>query len=492
MVDVIDVFWEVFLALQCIYNIGLELEHFMIDDNDDRIGVFNETVNKLRRGLKEADFCLDDETPRNSISTLAVELVINHWKQGIFKSINMVTINASARNNFSSTEVLKNFLGNELLIEFCKALKRCNKKILLALDGFDPHSEDFRLETSQKRETDFEEFKMRKDFESKFYRELMVTISNLKGGVADNIILIIFEIVDFCIIIPQDRYNEVSKGVDRDIAKREVCFLSWDAHDLLCMLIKRLCHYYKIEINFEGDLLEQFNHIVDDYLPNISSCVYIEINGYKKAISLYEYILRLSFWRPRDIIKNFAVVMKLSKQELNLPQESVQEILKKLLTNNAERIIEEEFIGEYKNVYRNLYDVIHEFENSDLIINFPIFYDKLAKINIETLGDNNLQTVQEKFELLYKLGIIGLYFDKDEAKKREYGYHICYVFNEGLRPRDDVLSVNGIVNIRAKVIFNMIFLKYLKLNVNTSDLICNFGWEYILKNHIIKNTIRRI
>ena len=157
-----------------------------------------------------------------------------------------------------------------------------------------------------------------------------------------------------------------------------------------------------------------------------------------------------------------------------------------------EKIIEEEFIGEYQNVYINLYSVIHEFDNSTLIVDFNEFYDKLAKVNIETLSDDNVQTVQEKFELLYKLGVIGLYYDKDEAKKRGYGYHICFIFNEGLKPRDDVLAVDGIVNTRAKVMFNLIFLKYLGLNINTNELLCNYGEEYIESNHLLKHTIRRI
>lgn len=184
------------------------------------------------------------------------------------------------------------------------------------------------------------------------------------------------------------------------------------------MLIKRLCYHYKInDFDFEDNLLEQFNNIINKYLPNISSSISIEINGFNKSISLYEYILRLSFWRPRDIIKNFAVIMKLSKQKIKLSQSAIQEILKKLLANNAEKIIEQEFIGEYQNVYINLYSVLHEFDKSDLIINFVEFYEKLSKVNIETLSDDNLQSVQEKFELLYKFGVVGLYFDRDEAKK---------------------------------------------------------------------------
>ena len=61
-----------------------------------------------------------------------------------------------------------------------------------------------------------------------------------------------------------------------------------------------------------------------------------------------------------------------------------------------------------------------------------------------------------------------------------------------MKPKDDVLAVDGIANTRAKVMFNLFFLKYLGPNVNTNELLCNYGGEYIESNHLLKHTIRRI
>ena len=492
MVKILDVLWEIILVLQCIYNIGLEIEHFRIDDNDDRLDIFEKVVEKLRIGLKRLDMALDDESPKSSTSILAVELILNYLNNGVYKSINYDTISASAYSNFSSTEILKEFLGNDLLMKFCEAIKRCTKKILLALDGFDPHSEDFRLDTSLAKENNFTEFKTRYRFESIFYRELMITVSNIKNNAVDNVLLTIFDIVDFCIIIPQDRYDEI-RMIDRDAAKREVCYMSWDAYDLLNMLVKRLKHYYRIEDNNKKmNLLEEFNSIIEMNIPNISPYISIDIDGFTRNMTLFEYILRLSFWRPRDIIKNFAVVMKLSKQEIEISENILQELLKNLLANNAKKIIDEEFIGEYINVYTNLHYVIHQFENMDLILDISLFNEKLSKINIETFNKDEIKTVKEKFKLLYKLGVIGLFFDKESPRSIKYGYHICYVFNEGLQPCDDILLEYNYTDVRAKIIFNPIFIKYLRLNINTKDLVGHYGWEYIVKNHIMKETIRRV
>lgn len=490
MSKVFDVFWEVFLTLQCIYTIGVELERFHIDDNDSRIETFEKTVKIFKKNLGKGTETLDDYTPKNSIFKLASDLIINYFNNGMLEKIDTNTLSASVYNNFSSNKILQDLLGKNLFVDFSKALNRCCKKILLSLDGFDPHSEDFRLDTSSYKYSNDKEYKLRKDFEILFYRELMITVSNLKGGINDTNIARIFDNVDFCIIIPQDRYDEI-KYYDRDISKRKCCSLSWDAYDLLDMLVKRLKHYYRIVDNNKTSLLDGFNEIIRTKLHGIPEYIDIEIDGYSIPISLYSYILRLSFWRPRDIIKNFAVIMKLSKSEFPPAKDVTQEILKTLLTVNAEKIIEDEFIGEYKNVYKNLETVLDRFKNYDLISDYTVFFDKLSKIGIDSIDSFGEKETQEKFRILYKLGVIGIYLDKKEASKHGYGYHICYVFNEGLKVCNDVLK-GDLDKSRIKVIFNTIFLKKLGLNANTNELICDYDWNYISKNHLMKDTIDRI
>lgn len=490
MSKVFDVFWEVFLTLQCIYTIGVELEHFRIDDNDSRKETFEKTVGIFKKKLGKGNLTLDDYTPKNAIFKLSAELLINYFNNGMLEKIDISTLSASVYNNFSSNRILQDLLGRELFVDFSKALNRCNKKILLSLDGFDPHSEDFRLNTSAYKGNDDKEYKLRKDFEILFYRELMITVSHLKEGKTDSNIVRIFDKVNFCIIIPQDRYDEI-KHYDRDISKRKYCSLSWDAYELLDMLVKRLEYYYRIENNNTTTLLDKFNNIIKTKLHGIPEYVNIEIDGHNVSISLYSYILRLSFWRPRDVIRNFAVIMKLSKSEISSTNEITQEILKTLLTISAEKIIEEEFVGEYKNVYKNLSNVLNKFKNYNLINEFNEFFDKLSKIDIDSVDSFDNKGTEEKFKILYKLGVIGVYFDKKEANKHGYGYHVCYVFNEGLKPCDDLLNGN-LDTTRTKVIFNTIFLKKLELNINTNELICDYDWDYISKNHLMKDTIDRI
>lgn len=493
MPRMLDVFWEVFLVLQCIYNIGIELEHFRIDDSDERFATFKKIVGKLKRKLGNTDSTLDNKSPKDSIFMLAAECIVNYFKDGIFKSINTTNLSASAHNNFSSEKILQNEFGRKLFIDFSNALNKCNKKILLALDGFDPHSEDFRLETTELKTIQLDEYKMRKNYEIFFYRELMITIGNLKKGIADNSIAKIFDAVDFCIIIPRDRYDEIKdKKKDRDFAKRDHCCLSWDAYDLLDMLIKRLEHYYRIKTDSNNaNLLERFNAIIKKELPNIPSNIDIDINGFDIPISTFNYILRLSFWRPRGIIKNFAIIMKLAKHQVPQSQETVQEILKTLLTNNTRDIIDQEFIGEYNQVYTNLEYVLKRFKGMNLIVDYTDFCEKISKINVESIYDISTRTAQDKIELLYKLGVLGLYLDDRDVQQNGYGYHICFVFNEGMRPWNDFKN-EAFETLRTKIIFNPIFLKYLDLNINTKELICNYSWEYIYKNHLMQDSIDRI
>lgn len=93
--------------------------------------------------------------------------------------------------------------------------------------------------------------------------------------------------------------------------------------------------------------------------------------------------------------------------------------------------------------------------------------------------------------LLYKLGVIGLYFDKKVAENNGYGSQLCFTFNEGMDPIDDFISVER-SNTPTQIIFNPIFAKYLSLNYNTTELICDYSWEYITTNHSLKDNIRRI
>ncbi len=490
LTKVIETFWKVFLFLYCVYDIAVEIEKGRIKPDDKRYETFKKAANVIREKFGRKGQSMSDSDCRMHIFTLASELIYNQLDSGIFDNADVETLITSVNTNFNANVILSKLFG-KIYERFCKALKACTKKIMIALDGFDPYSEDFRRATNLLKEKDYPEYELRKRYEILFYRELMILISNIKDSKIDNELGNAFSIVDFCIIIPQDRYDEIREW-DRDSIKRKYCCLGWDAYDLLLMLVKRLEYYYRIQDEGNLSLIERFNFILANHLPNVPTEITVDIDGHNMPMHIFNYILRLSFWRPRDILTNFAVVLKVNKELAGESNEVVQSIIKKLLIQNVREIIDNEFIKEYKNVYSNLDKVLHGFEKKELLSDFKLFYESLSTINIESVycDDNNTST--EKLYLLYKMGVIGLYYDKMESTMHGYSYHVCFIFNEGLQPLDDLMAGGRYLNTRVKVIFNPIFLKYLELKVNTKELIMNFSPNEIVTNHISSEHIRRI
>lgn len=488
----LEVFWEIYFFIYCVYIIGIEIEKDILDKNDDRFTVFKKAVNILKKKMAIVNEKLEYSNYKNGVFTCAAELLMNHLEGEVLKNANIDTIFTSFTNNLNARTILENVFTKKLFRDFCLATYRCNKKILIALDGFNSQSEDFRMKTKKLIDEDFEEYKLRKKFEILFYRQLMILTTRIKQEPRPEPLYLAFGAIDFCLIIPQDRYDEI-KMFDRDNIKRGCCSLSWDAVDLLEMLVKRLEFHYKITtLDDSWTAKEKFNYILSNYFPNIPAQIKVKIDGHNAFIDLYNYILRLSFWRPRDILNNFAVIMKANKIRKPKSSETIQVIIKNLLNNNAKDIVVSEFVDEYKNIYFNLKEFLESFEDKDLIINFEDFCGHISNVPLNSGYNTEIDDTFEKLNLLYRLGVIGLHFPKEEVNRHGHSYHICFIFNEGLQPYDDFIKSKNKQHTNVKIIFNPIFSKYLGLSFNTNELIMDFDWEYLEINHIRKNRIRRI
>lgn len=493
MQRVLDTFWEILFVFQSIVTIGLELEYFEIQPDDSRYETFEKVAQKLKHLLGISTDKFKSGLPPSSICNCAVELVERHIRLNVLDKASELTPLTGATSNIDSFVILSDIFGAELFRKYCLGVKQCKKKILLALDGFDTHSEDFRLTTSRLADINKKEYRFRTDFEIRLFRELMVVVSNIKRKRVQLDKQYFFSAVHFCVILPQDRYDQIALD-DRDIEKRDICSLNWDAYELMEMLVRRLEFHFKIEPSTKkGSLEKRFYNILREELPQIPAEINISVNGYPQKMSLFNYLLRHTFWRPRDIIKNFAIIMKLSKDndiESKDPQ-LIQSIIKKALTRGVSRIIEGEFINEYKNVYVNIKEVLLNFRTNDFMQDFDVFCEKLSKIEIRTAQASTELDVESKLRLLYKLGVIGFYANKDDAEDLWSGFSYCYSFTEGLDPMDDFLIQGLPTKTSLKIVFNPIFIRYLLLNINVQEQICDYPWEYIETNHKLKDNIRR-
>lgn len=503
--DWLTIFWKVYFTLQSIVIIGLEVENGTIDYNDERRDIFEKVSKKLktRLGLREGRHFRSfkgDSVPKTLFHAV-VELVDEQFDYAIERAEKKQII-ASFSARMTSDLIVERLFGKKDITSFLEALRRCKKKIIIALDGFDTHSEDFRAATVAISRND-EEFKRRDDYEKLFFRTLIEVVSDFKRyEYNDHIMSVMSSYLDFCIVLPKDRYDQIIKD-DRDSFKKRFCSLSWDGYELLDLLVRRLEYLIRkidptISIDNKGDVFERMNNALS-FFPGLPKRICFDINGNKMTMGIFNYILRYSFWRPRDVISNLssllAYVIEIDDDDQIIVYDDVRLSdveLKLAVKDNVSRLIQEEFIEENQNVFRNLEYVLSQFRNDQMIINAHDFRKKLASIRFDASYAYSLEDVGNKMKALYELGVIGLKYDKKVAEKHSYLHHICYVFNSGMGPFKEFVNENDGKSEDVSIIFNPILSNDFLLEFNTSELIGDWSQEYIYRSHKMKRALQSI
>ncbi len=490
--DVTDLYWETFFIIQTMYIIGIEVENGNIKSSDFRYKTFLSAKNFMRKKLGlSANVHLDDYISKKQLPSLVIEALNHYFKNHILDKADDVAFMTSIKTNMNVHNVVESFVGKRLFTTFLSAFGSCEKKTLISLDGFDTHSEDFRRNTRSLQFVNSEEYLKRNEFESVFYRSLVSVVMRFKSGAYSNsMINSAINRMDFCIVLPQDRLDQV-KEIDRDASKIKCCALAWDAFDLLQMLVLRLETYYEIKPINGQTMLDRFHRVLKEKLPKIPKSIKIYVDNRQQEFDLFNYILRLSFWRPRDILLNFISLLELVENSDNVGLEIDDRMIKDALAQSARKIIDEEFIQEYKNVFYNLKDVLNHFRNTDNILSLSDFFDIIDTIKFDASFSYDCANIKTKVLILYQLGVIGLLFEKSSIENRGYSHHTCFYFNEGLSPIYDAIIDRDTLLDDVEIIINPLFCKMFNISITSSELIGNYDWSYIQKLSVEKSSKRR-
>ena len=495
----LSLFWQIYFILHCIIVIRVEIEDHNIKTDDKRYTIFDQVTKKLMHmiGLKtrkQSYESVNDARVPESIFNAAVELVDDHFQSALSEIADGELILTSFAGKFTVKAIIENAFGARNTKEFIRALSKCNRKIMIALDGFDTHSEDFRSKTEHMK-TNVEEYNSRREYEQLFFRTLIEVVTKLKShDTRDDVASAFGEFIDFCIVLPKDRYDIIKEN-DRDSFKKKFGTLSWSGLELEELTAKRL-EYLASTIDPSFTVNQNLNpterlSVALAFFPGLPTSIEMNVNDNVIRMSLFNYILRASFWRPRDVISNLSIIMaqmvrksgghwKSDANSLN------EDDIKLSLKTNAEKIINEEFIGEYKHVFRNLNDVLREFQGSNEQMSIQDFMAILKGIRFDAVFDYDLSIPENKLRVLYQLGVIGLLYSKQEAKRQHYMNHVCFEFNEGMAPLEDFFKHD---KAKISIIFNPIFARRLMLQYNTDELIGNWSDDYMKSNHVNKEVI---
>lgn len=510
---VLCLFWQLYFVLQCIIIIRKEIEIHKIERKDSRYNTFNKmTTSLLERisgfKIKNGKYkSVTDPSLPKAIFNAAAEIIYEYYSDAVNNIKEGELILTSYANEFTLTKVLSKVFGEGLTEKFFSGLEQCEQKILISLDGFDTHSEDFRLAT-ERYNPDSEEYRGRKEYEALFFRTLTEVITQIRNfKCTDSSANRLGQFVDFCVVLPRDRVDIIKK-TDRDSIKKKYGNLSWGGLELMEILFKRLEYmihivepeYKMSKLTDESDIFKKMDDAFS-FFGTLPTSITMKVGENTMSMSLFNYILRMSIWRPRDVISNCSQIMTLMIEvydvdnwkwridkdlmKYRLNEESIKLILKA----NAEKIINEEFIGENSYSFKNISYVLNCFQNMDEQNSVKTFKTVLSQIKFDTAYSYDMKNVDNKLLVLYQLGIIGLLYDKDLAKKNHYLTHVCFEFNEGMSPFYD-FQRQGLQNDAAiSIIFNPLFASRLNLRYNTTELIGNWSEEYLKQNYINKRLI---
>jgi hypothetical protein len=510
--NVFDLFWEIYIFLYSVCIIGISMEYDPIHWKDDpRCEAFQGIIKQILSALNRKSLLQDHQDPEalfGEIGGTTCDIIEDFLAKGILDRSTEKSFRGSILANMKSMIALYNYFGENCVKLYVQAIKKCKRYILFALDGFDSTSDDFRQRTNMYLESKDENLRrdgeQRKDFLRDFDYRLVDTVNRLKSGGRKGI----FDVIDICIILPRDRY-EVFRVKDRDIAKKDFSFLNWDAFELMQMITLRLeylrerlmnepdlknkypnflsqsVNISKLSYTNSADLYLRFVHCMQQLFPDIPLHINIDSIG---KIELFNYLLSLSMWRPRDIIKYFEKLFEISKRlhSMDCTNEEINLAIRSGMSNTSITILDDEFIGEYKTVFRNIEDVLNCLRAAPLFLTGEEIKIRLNKIDFITTFAIDDGTFSSKLRILYELGVIGVCVTREMMERFNLLSEHCFAFNQGSMPQRPVNFDESTM-----CVFNPMFKSKLGLmpNFSKEGIIGNFSWSDIKKAHLIKSTM---
>lgn len=490
---ILDVFWELYITMHAIIGVCIEDEnHHILDDRQE---IFKRARNVLKKELHIDR--LGYAATQEGLFALCTGLLESFTKTGIVEhAVSGSSYLGSLRTNFNVYNIVEKFFRKPLTAQLYNAIACCTKRILISLDGFDTNSDNFRMDTNYMFSDPSKQTEVYKriNFEKTFYRSLVQQVIKIKEGKTFSKNSKVTNLLDFCLVLPKDRLDQI-ETIDRDFSKKKFADLRWDAVELLKMIVLRLEHIGNVSIPEGYSLMERFEHAMKKLAPEIPLKVEIDINGQKSFLDLFQYVLRLSFWNPRDIIKHFGSLLaaaRNSRDSKSVTEKIPSSTIKELLNRMTLTIIEKEFFREYLHVFYNIKDVVGQFQDSNMILDTIELYERLNNIKFITCVEYDCSHIEQKIRILYEMAVLGIIFTSTDTQKYGYDSNICFIFNEGIEPIKTYFRSTSQNQTRCKFMLNPIFTKYSCLNINSNRVVGDWGWDYLESNHQRKTTINII
>jgi len=380
-------------------------------------------------------------------------------------------------------------VGGKVANDFEEIISHSRRKILITLDGFDTAFYDYRS-TSTSKYDDKNLSDERTKLEIEWLRSLIHLIIKIKRDKRK--VCNFYKLLDFCITIPKDRFSEI-ESLDRDIDAyyQRYYEINWSGIELAILLRKRLEVYSGKKTIKELSPERRLDISIKESFPNIPKVVEVIFNSKKYSIPIFLYVLRYTFWRPRDILLYFANIFALAKnfQERNYNINSFA--IERAINRASYEVINSQFIKEFKFSFTNIEEIISIFRNSKQILSYKELNNLISKCVFKyAYGSQNIEDFKQKLKILYEIGFLGIEINEELKDKLDIISDYAFYFNELMFPLLHIINNQKSLE-KCKFVIHPIFVKYLSLDSCNDKLILHFTWEYLyqMEAFLFSNTL---
>jgi energy-coupling factor transporter ATP-binding protein EcfA2 len=359
---------------------------------------------------------------------------------------------------------------------------------LITLDGIDTAFHDYRLEYMRFGVSDTEDYYQgRARVELDLVKALMRLVANIKAKPRDFPVLTACE---FCVTIPLDLFQEIKQHHERDSYRllASCRSLDWSGLELAVMLRKRLEKLNEIQVNRERfySPRERLLELLDECYPGLPKEIPIEVGGRRIAFPIFIYVLRHTFWRPREVIFHFVGLISsfvYFRGSTPITESDVKAIVKE----QAKALVKSEFIDEFKSTISNIDEIIEHLRGGPQYYPYDRFMAILESIEFNfylNLYGKEQSAAISKLRLLYEIGFLGIRLTDTQMLRHSRPRNV-FSFSEGIVIFDE-LRKEGFDG--AAVCINPAFIEYLNIQIDPNqEIALNVDWEYLRENEVRRN-----
>ncbi len=372
---------------------------------------------------------------------------------------------------FKRVGYLEYVFGKEVLAAFRGTLATLPRRFLVTLDGLDRTFDQFRQSGVRVGES---ELTSRGFFEVDWLRSILGLVIDAKSDRQD----LFFRRLDFCVAVPTDRFLEINR-LERDNYRHSQrwCGLDWSGIELAICLRKRaeeLSGYKTQDASPRMRLEEVLEQRPFSRLPKDLE---FEYNGKHIVMPLFMYVLRHTFWRPREVLTYYADLVAFTERMARWNSPISAGSIRQCVKATTRRVIDTEFIGELQST-TGIRDIIMAFRRAPIVLGYPEVERRIVAVDFRfVIGDLQPNDIKAKIEFLYDTGFLGVRASPEMRNEFGLNSEDAFVFNEG---QADLMAAADDEELRGwEFVIHPVFSEYLRLDTERRDLTLQFDWDYL-------------